>query len=52
MKTLKDLQCRDNIISKSKIEIGRITPDFLFSVAFVYSKNNNNESRSRWQTLP
>ena len=38
-------------ISKPKIESGRITPDFPFSVFFVYSKNNNNMSRCFWQTL-
>ena len=30
-------------ISKSKIESGRIVPDFPFSVVFAYSKNNNKE---------
>ena len=40
-------------ISKPKIENGRITPDFPFSVVFVYSKDyfNKNESRYCWQTL-
>ena len=32
-------------ISKPKIESGRITPDFPFSVVFVYCKNSNIESR-------
>ena len=36
--------------SKPKIESGHITLNFPFSVAFVYSKNNN-ESRYCWQTL-
>ena len=38
-------------ISKPTIECGRITPDFPLSVVFVYSNNNNNESRYCWQTL-
>ena len=38
--------------SKPKIESGRITLGFPFSVVFVYSKNNdNNEFRLCWQTL-
>ena len=37
---------------RPKIESGYITPDFPFSVAFVYSNNsNNNKSRYCWQTL-
>ena len=39
-------------ISKPKIENSLITTDFPFSIVFVYSKNNNNESRYCWQTLP
>ena len=35
-------------ISKPKIKSGCITPDFIFSVVFVYSKNNNNDSRYCW----
>ena len=41
-------------ISKHKTESGCITLDFAFSgffSVFVYSKNNNNESRYCWQTL-
>ena len=38
-------------ILKTKIESRRVKSDFLFSVVFVYSKNNNNESRYCWQTL-
>ena len=39
--------------SKPKIESGRITLDFPFSVVFVYNKEhlNKSESRYRWQTL-
>ena len=38
---------------KPKIESGRITLDFPFSVVFVYNKEhlNKNESRYCWQTL-
>ena len=36
---------RLKLISKSKIKCGCITSDFPFSVVFVYSKSNNNESR-------
>ena len=38
-------------ISKTEIDSGLITTDFLFSVVFVYSKNNNSDSRCCWQTL-
>ena len=38
-------------ISKTKIDSGLITTDFPFCVVFVYSKNNNNDSRYCWQTL-
>ena len=36
---------RLKLISISGIKSGCITSDFPFSVAFVYSKSNNNESR-------
>ena len=36
--------------SRPKIESGCITLYFSFSVVFVYSKDNNNESRYCWQT--
>ena len=38
-------------ISKPKIERGCITPNFPFSVVFIYSKNNNNESITDLSTL-